>query len=304
MSATLPLASEPVDRAAHLRKDKAWLETAFARDDVLVLLVRDGEPLLTNQGDGLVWLGAQARTLADHAVRLFLGTDTGGAPVFALGLPRTFSLEASPIAGLGAFTDMRSAAARLGPLDANCAATARSLLTWHDTHGFCACCGVATQPAEAGWRRDCQSCKREHFPRTDPVAIMLAVRGDKCLMGRGPEWPDGFYSCLAGFVEPGETVEQAAVRELYEEAGIRASSDNVEYLFWQPWPFPSSLMIGLIIEADSEAITLDMQELSDARWFSRDEARRILNGAHSDVYCPPKFAIAHHILKSWAMRDN
>ncbi|MEO0722410.1 MAG: NUDIX domain-containing protein, partial [Pseudomonadota bacterium] len=155
-----------------------------------------------------------------------------------------------------------------------------------------------------GWNRACPVCGAEHFPRTDPVAIMLAVKDGKCLLGRGPGWPAGFMSCLAGFVEPGETVEQAAARELFEEAGIVADPAKAEYLFCQPWPFPSSLMIGIIIEAETEAITLDTKELADARWVTREEACAIMAGDHDEIYCPPPMAVAHHIMKVWAERDD
>ena len=158
--------------------------------------------------------------------------------------------------------------------------------------------------AEAGWKRVCPNCAAEHFPRTDPVAIMLATHGDKCLLGRQATWPAGFWSALAGFVEPGETVEQAAARELEEEAGIKADPTNAEYLFCQPWPFPSSLMVGIIIEAETTEISTEQDELEAARWITREEARQVLAGTHPDIYCPPDMAIAHQILKEWAAREG
>ena len=296
----IPLSSTTIDRAAHRRLDLDWLDAAFARPDVLVMLMQAGEPLLDDSGQRLLWLGPQARALANGALRLFLGEDRNGTPIFALGLSDAFDLDKSPIAGLGEFADMRAAVSVLGTVEANATATARSLLEWHKRHRFCANCGAVSDLAEAGWKRVCPDCAAEHFPRTDPVAIMLAVRGDKCLLGRGPNWPAGFYSCLAGFVEPGETVEMAAARELEEEAGIKARAETARYLFCQPWPFPSSLMMGIIIDADSEEITIDPKELQDARWFNREEARAILAGEHDEVFCPPPMAVAHHILKAWA----
>jgi NAD+ diphosphatase len=190
----------------------------------------------------------------------------------------------------------------MGVEDAGPAATARAILEWHRKNGFCATCGSATKIVDAGWKRVCPDCDTEHFPRVDPVAIMLAVRGDKCLMGRQAAWRPGFWSCLAGFVEPGETIEQAAARELFEEAGVRCSAP-AEYLFCQPWPFLSSLMIGLILEAESEEITIDTSEIESARWFTREEARAMLAGRHPDAFAPPRFAIAHHVLKTWAERE-
>lgn len=297
----IPLAAAPIDRAAHHRLNPDWLEAAFKQQDVLVLLFQRGNPLMQD-GAGLVWLGAQAAALSHIDERIFLGCDKAGAPIFALNMDHGFKLDASPLAGLGTFEDPRAAFGRMSPLEANLASTARSIFEWHDSHGFCAKCGAASDLTEAGWKRICPACGTEHFPRTDPVAIMLAVRDDKCLMGRQSNWPAGFYSCLAGFVEPGETPEQAAARELFEEAGIVADWERAEYLFSQPWPFPSSLMIGLILEASTEEITIDTTELEEARWFTRDEANAILSGTHPEVYAPPEMAVAHHILKTWADR--
>lgn len=299
----IPLTAKPVDRAAHHRLDEAWLEAAFAKPDVLVMLMQGGAPLLQANG-GLVWLGSQAGALPQITSRIFLGVDKAGAAIFALDMDERFNMDASPIAGLGEFTDPRAAFGSLGLMEANLASTARSIFEWHRSHGFCAKCGVASDVAEAGWKRVCPACKTEHFPRTDPVAIMLAVKDGKCLLGRQAMWPKGFYSCLAGFVEPGETAEQAAARELFEEAGIKADWETAEYLFAQPWPFPSSLMVGLILEATTDEITVDKLELEEARWFTRAEARQIIEGAHSEVYAPPVMAVAHHILKAWAYRDD
>jgi NAD+ diphosphatase len=281
--------------------------------DVCVFEIR--EDLALRQEPQACRLGADAegqdfqrRRLLELLVgargEVFLGEDSSGTPIFALDMPAGWEMEASPIAGLGAFTEMRGAAAMLSPLEANLASTARSLFEWHRAHGFCSRCGQESHVSEAGWKRDCPACRAEHFPRTDPVAIMLAHRGDKCLMARQASWPQGFISALAGFVEPGETVEQAAVRELEEEAGIKADPANAEYLFCQPWPFPSSLMVGLLIPADSEEISVEQDELEAAWWITREEARQMLAGAHPRFYCPPPLAVAHHILKAWAERED
>ncbi|WP_084397538.1 NAD(+) diphosphatase [Henriciella aquimarina] len=299
----IPLGSRPIDRAGHHRSDPAWLDTAFARDDVLVLLVHKGLPLLAPDG-GLVWLGPEAAKVAPDARRLFLGLDKQGTPVFALGLPDGFELESSLIAGTGEFTDFRMAVTRLAELEANLASTARSIFEWHVSHRFCARCGAESEVTEAGWKRICPECRAEHFPRTDPVAIMLATRGDKCLLGRQKAWPAGMWSCLAGFIEPGETLEQGAARELHEEAGLICHPANAEYLFCQPWPFPSSLMIGMLLPAENEDITVDPHELEAAQWVSRTEAREILAGEHAEIFAPPPFAVAHHILKEWAERED
>lgn len=313
----MPLAANPIDRAAHRRLDADWLETARNDPNVLVCVMQGGNPLveggrgvgLTGPGvfapgpkKPLVWLGPEAWRLPTIG-EIFLGEDKQGSPVFALNLPIDFQLAGSLIEGVGDFEDMRAAAAILSPLEANCAATARSLFEWHRKHGFCANCGAQSDVTEAGWKRVCPSCGTEHWPRTDPVAIMLAVSDDRCLVGRQKGWPPGFISCLAGYVEPGETVEQAASRELFEEAGIMSDPTSAEYLFCQPWPFPSSLMIGLILQADSEEITIDPKEIESAHWLSRGDVRAMLAGTHERWSCPPPMAVAHHILKVWAERD-
>lgn len=177
-------------------------------------------------------------------------------------------------------------------------ALARSLLHWHATHGFCPRCGASSRPRQGGFRRDCTGCGAQHFPRTDPVAIMLAVRGDHCLLGRQARFPAGIYSCLAGFIEPGETIEDAVRRETFEESGVRIGA--VRYLSSQPWPFPSSLMIGCHAEALSDTITRDEAELEDCRWFSRDEAAQLLAGRHpAGLSAPPPIAIAHQLLQTF-----
>ena len=316
---TLAFASGPIDRAAHHRKDADWLEQAARAANVRVLLMRDGDPFVSGDtahgqsfriGDPLpdgmreiVWLAAPAFGLSARAQRLFLGIDEDGAPCFALNLPTSFDPENSAIAGLGVFENLRPASIGLSAFDAQCAATARAIFSWHQRHGYCANCGTRTDVVEAGWKRECEDCGTEHFPRVDPVAIMLAVKGDKCLLGRQSSWPPQMWSCLAGFIEPGETPEQGAMRELFEEAGVRATG-HVEYLFSQPWPFPTNLMIGLIIEAESEDIVIDKTEIEDARWFSRAETRQILAGTHPLVQTPPPITIAHHILTTWADRDG
>jgi NAD+ diphosphatase len=316
VAAAIPLVPAGLDRVAHRRRDAAWLDAAFQSDKVRILLMREGLPLVVGSapasapqmvgsqlgpGRPLLWLGAQAGMLSPKAVRVFLGETAKGSPVFALEVPASFSLDASPIAGLGVFDDFRTAASTMDAFDGGAAAAARALFEWHRRHGFCASCGARTQVQEAGWKRKCEDCGAEHFPRVDPVAIMLAVRDDKCLLGRQKAWRPGFWSCLAGFVEPGETIEQAAAREIFEEAGVRCSAP-ADYLFCQPWPFPSSLMIGLILGAESEEIVIDGSELETARWFSREETAAMMAGRHPEAFAPPRFAIAHHVIKAWLDR--
>lgn len=175
---------------------------------------------------------------------------------------------------------------------------AKSLLGWHGRHRRCSVCGAATTLASGGWRRDCSACGSSHFPRTDPVVIMLAVRGDACLLGRQPRFPKGMYSALAGFLEPGETIENAVRREILEESGIRIGA--VAYHASQPWPFPSSLMIGCIAQAESADILMDKAELEDCRWFGRSELRSMFSGEHPLGYSAPQpIAIAHLLMRDW-----
>jgi NAD+ diphosphatase len=181
---------------------------------------------------------------------------------------------------------------------------AKAMIDWHERHGFCPRCGHATVIAEAGYKRSCPNCGAEHFPRTDPVVIMLATHtdpklGDACLVGRGKQFPPGFFSALAGFVEPGETIEEAVAREIKEEAGIMVT--NVTYFTTQPWPFPSSLMIGCFAQAQGRDITIDPNELADAFWLEKAKARAMLAGERMDnLFLPPPVAIAHHLIKHWA----
>ncbi|KJS36615.1 MAG: NUDIX hydrolase [Hyphomonas sp. BRH_c22] len=298
----MPLAAKPLDRAAHRRTDEAWLQTAMQQDDALFFLMRKGDPFVEKRG--LFWMGPEARKLSPASPTVFMGEDKQGAPVFALNLPDAFDVEESLIAGAGTFSEFRMAAGAMADMEANLVSTARSVFLWHASHGHCAKCGGRVGVVDAGWKTQCPECGTEHFPRTDPVAIMLAVKDGKCLIGRQAMWPAGFMSCLAGFCEPGETIEQAAARELFEEAGIKCDPASAEYIACQPWPFPSSLMVGLILEAENFEITLDKNEIDEARWITRAEAREIISGQHAELFCPPKMAIAHHILRTWALRDD
>ncbi len=315
----IPLGAEPLNRAAHRRRDTDWLTAALKRRDVLIFPIRDGLPCIEGAATGrtlapgetihgearsLFWMGAEALQLSREAVPVFMGEDKTGAPVFALFLPPSFEARGTIIDSAASFEDMRAAAALLSLLESNLASTARSLQMWHASHGFCAKCGAATAMTEAGWKRECSACGTEHFPRTDPVAIMIAVHGDRALLGRQKNWPKGFWSALAGFCEPGETIEQAAARETFEEAGIICDPQSARYVACQPWPFASSLMIALILDAQSEVIRIDSDEIEAARWVSRAEIRKILQGTHEEILCPPKLAIAHYLLAKFASEGN
>ncbi|GLS46377.1 NAD(+) diphosphatase [Methylobacterium brachythecii] len=228
---------------------------------------------------------------------VFLGR-VDGRPVFAAALPEQAAEEVAEPAFR--VSDLRGIAAEgaVAAEELGLLATAKSVLAWHGRNGFCANCGSPTEVKAGGFRRECPSCSMYHFPRTDPVVIMLVHRGDACLVGRGPHFPGTMYSCLAGFVEPGETIEDAVRRETFEETGVVVG--QVRYRASQPWPFPSSLMIGCIAEATSEAITIDPLELADARWVTRAELRTMFDGNHpEDITAPKPLAIAHLLLRDF-----
>ena len=205
---------------------------------------------------------------------------------------KTFGWE-----GVAEFPDLRATAGALPAEDAAIAAQARHIVDWHARNGHCSCCGEKTQVRDGGWSRFCTDCSTEHFPRTDPVVIMLVTDGERCLLGRQPGWPGNMYSALAGFVEGGETLEEAVAREVGEEAGI--SVTDVRYEASQPWPFPASLMIGCRARATSTKIELDSRELEHAEWFSRDEAQAALAGPTDRLMVPPAQAIAHVLIRRW-----
>ncbi|HEY8566026.1 MAG TPA: NAD(+) diphosphatase [Beijerinckiaceae bacterium] len=295
----LGFARSLLDRHGAERSDAAYT-AALDDPNAAIVLVAGDTPVLQALGEGasaFLDRSALAR-LPQRAETVLLGTADGRPVLAVLAAPEAAALYAEDSAFQ--VLDLRSVAVQgavpapeLGAL-----ATAKSILSWHARHRFCANCGSATQPAASGFRRDCGACGTQHFPRTDPVAIMLVTRGDCCLLGRQPRFVAGSYSCLAGFIEPGETLEDAVRREVQEEAGVTCGA--VSYLVSQPWPFPSSLMIGCQAEALTEDITIDREELEDARWFPRDEVRLMLERRHPDgLICPPPVAIAHHLVRHW-----
>ena len=301
-SAQTGYAENPLDRKAVLRSDEAVIE-AYAQHDAARFLILAGDvPLLRRAGEGLdpFFDRAAAEACGVLRERAFLGVDEAG-PVFAVELDQPVAESDQDAAGIVRI-DLRTLAVQglLTPPVLGVVGEGKALLHWHRRHRFCAHCGALTTLSSAGWRRDCAQCGAQHFPRTDPVAIMLAVRGDYCLLGRQARFVPGVVSCLAGFIEPGETLEDAVRRELFEEAGIECEA--VRYLASQPWAFPSSLMIGCIAESITDELVIDTEELEYARWFSRDEARAILAGTHPEGFtCPPPIAIAHHLLRAWAL---
>lgn len=286
-----------LDRADALRRDAAALIALRSRPDARWLVFDDLKPVMATSdagelGGALDLLWVHRSDVPHDALSVFLGLD-GGAPRFA---------AVAPAGDLpGRATDARAVGAQLGDGRAAIVAQARSLLDWHIRHKYCANCGAPTVIEKAGYVRRCDACQTEHFPRTDPVVIMLAIAGanspqERALVGRGPRFPRGFFSALAGFVEHGESLEEAVARELHEEAGIRIG--RVRYIASQPWPFPSSMMIGAFAEALTEDLTLDLEEIAEARWVTKAQVRAALAGT-GDWNAPPPLAIAHTLLAEW-----
>ena len=274
-----------LDRADHVRADPErlagymnWKARLLALDGLMPAVADDG---------GLAW-GTLADA-AEDAELVFLGLDDGKA-CFAAVPPEG---DASPRM---ANPQLWSLMATLRPDDLALYGGARSIVDWHARHRFCAQCGGGTRIAKGGWQRDCSSCGASHFPRTDPVTIMLVEHDGRLMLGRGLGWPEGRFSALAGFVEPGESIEEAVAREVYEESGVRVR--DVSYIASQPWPFPSQLMIGCHSLADDDALTIDETEMAEINWYTRDEVKAALAGSGSFV-APPPHAIAHHLMHWW-----
>ncbi|MDJ0994397.1 MAG: NAD(+) diphosphatase [Dinoroseobacter sp.] len=298
-----------LERAAHLRGDAARIEAMLSDPTTRVVPIWRGKPLVSPQG--------LAGVRSDHAVfkdavapAIFLGLDENGArfardvsgwspeePVDLDSFRDRTEQQHPHLPGGYVFAELRTEMTRLTRRDAELAATARALVEWHRIHGFCANCGATSVPAQAGWQRDCPSCGRHHFPRTDPVVIMLITHKDRVLVGRTPGWPERMYSLLAGFIEPGETMEAAVRREVAEEAGVRVGA--VGYLASQPWPYPASLMFGCWGHAETTEITIDPVEVEDAFWISRAEMIEVFAGTHPRMREPRKGAIAHSLLEAW-----
>ena len=302
------LADAPLlDRAAYLRDQVDGMMTL--ENAGLFTPLWSGKVALQD-GQNAVWLPKSHPVFALGEDAVFLGLVDGTAR-FAVDVSR-WTPDVVPMqAGFldqtqqvhpdlppnSAFFDLREGMTALSPLDAECLAIAKGLMNWHSSHGFCAACGHKTDISQAGWQRRCPDCGRSHFPRTDPVVIMLVVSQNRLLLGRSAQWPDGMYSLLAGFVEPGEVIEAAVRREVFEESGIRIG--KVRYLASQPWVFPASLMIGCIAEAQSTEIKVDPAELEDAQWVTREDLVSIKGGTHPFIKPGRNGAIAQFLIEAW-----
>lgn len=300
-SASVGFGLNPLDRLSEVRHDSVFV-AARRQDPATRFLVFVGDHSVlkaqANACDPLFSL-EELPAFGEQLGEVFLGQDAAGHALFAVGVAASREQAVVAMAGIE-LAGLRAIAARglftpdlLGEVGG-----AKSMLDWHQRHRFCANCGAPSRVSSAGWRRDCDACGAQHFPRVDPVVIMLAIDGDRCLLGRQPRFAPGMYSALAGFLEPGETIESAVRREIMEEAGITCG--EVSYFASQPWPFPSSLMIGCFASAHDTDIVVDLTELEDARWFSRADVAAMLADIHPDGLSAPKpYAIAYHLMKAF-----
>ena len=298
-------AGNPLDRASERRRDTAWIASLIDDPAARILPLRELRPLTRGStAPVLDWqkLAPWRDQINDGATLVFLGRDDE-RPYFAIDASGADEIPGAH-ADEGEAIDARTLAPLLPAGEAAILAEARSLIDWHARHRFCAQCGSPTRVTAAGWVRRCPECKTSHYPRSDPVTIMLAVRGERALLGRNRRRPGSRFSCLAGFMEPGETLEECVRREVHEESGVRVG--RVKYLACQPWPFPSSLMMGFLCEALTEEITVDPVELAEARWFEREEIRAMVARAATgpddptQVSVPGPVAIAHQICRRWS----
>ncbi|VCU68352.1 NADH pyrophosphatase [Pigmentiphaga humi] len=301
-SASVGFGFNPLDRLSERRADTDFVQQR-RRDPATRFFVLAGEvPVLRvdSAGHDPLFSAPEMAALGEPRHEIFLGNDPDGRALFAVSLDAGRADAIASLPGLE-LIDVRTIATRelfepgvMGEIGAS-----KSVLGWHQRHCFCANCGAASRPSCAGWRRDCEACGTQHFPRVDPVVIMLAVDGERCLLGRQARFASGMYTALAGFLEPGETIEDAVRREIHEEAGIRCA--EVAYFASQPWPFPASLMLGCFARAIDTGIVLDNDELEDARWFTRAEVRQMLADEHPQGLSAPRpFTIAYQLLKAYA----
>jgi NAD+ diphosphatase len=306
----IPFVGNPLNRASEKRTDANWIEAKRRDPTSRILPIWRLEPFLLEPESpaaptrlGFLRPEAADGLAGKDAPCIFLGLE-GERAVFAIDISAGGeAVKGGALGRLGYFQEARTAAQTVSIQDAAMIAQAKALIDWHQRHGFCPRCGAPTKIMDAGYRRLCGECKAEHFPRVDPVVIMLATDGEACLVGRGKQFPAGMFSALAGFVEPGETIEEAVQRELMEEASVKVNS--VSYYATQPWPFPSSLMIGCFAKAANREAKPDEIEIAEVRWLERSHARElIITGRQIDgVRVPPPIAIAHHLIRAWALGE-
>ncbi len=311
LAETVTFGGGGLDRAAHLRSDSNRI--AKLVNSGCAIVIWQGRVLLAGDEQPYAIRLPLSDRIFDHASQdpVFLGF-VKSEPVFAHdiscwqpvdlpdfdgGINDTSRTQHPDLPCDHWFGDLRQVMAHLSPMDAELAASALALFAWHESHGFCARCGQPSQVTAAGWQRQCPACETHHFPRTDPVVIMLITNGNSVLLGRSPGWPGGMYSLLAGFVEPGETLEAAVRREVLEEVDVKVGA--VSYLASQPWPFPTSLMVGCRGEALTTKLEIDPVEIEDAMWLSREQMMAIFAGQNPDIHAPRVGSIAQFLLQNW-----
>ncbi|MEM8770034.1 MAG: NAD(+) diphosphatase [Pseudomonadota bacterium] len=291
-------AQNPLQRLNNEQANGAFIDERLVHAASLLVPLWRGDPLVANGQAAFLSIAARS-SFPDEAEIVFLGlkNDIAYFGVDASGASET--PEAAPFADLGDYMPIRQAAGVISKDDLAIIGQARWLFEWRRKNVFCSVCGGSTKLLNGGAKSQCEHCGAEHFPRSDPVAIVLAIHEDACLLGRSPHFPPGFLSALAGFVEAGETPEEAARREVFEEAGVRLS--DVRYQFSQPWPFPSSMMMGFIADAEGRDLNLDEEEIVEARWIEKKHIQSLMSGGeYEGVRLPPDFTIARQLLDVWA----
>jgi NAD+ diphosphatase len=289
-----PYTGSPLDRVGYHRNDEAWVAAALANPLTRYVPVWRAQSFLGTAPDGTPMAVFPAGLTVEGYGYALLGIGTDGQAIFALDV--SAAEDPAPLMPPdGKFADLRSVGAGLPPEDAAVLAHARSMMHWRSRHKFCGVCGTACAPISAGNTMACPNCKTHHFPRTDPAVIMLVTSGDRALLGHSQRFPNStMYSTLAGFVEPGESLEEAVRREVFEESGIKTGA--VRYHSSQPWPFPGSIMLGFYAEGLSEAITVDKEELVDVQWFSRE---KLINHKDHGFSLPRADSIARRLIEDW-----
>lgn len=280
----LLLSRATVDRGAQFRTESGWLEQRLSNESTRVLLVHEGSVPVS--GDAVQWLNVQ--DIHQAIEHYLIGVDDTGAAYIAARVEQAPQLPMSTLREMGS---------RFNAHDAGLVTTAVALARWHASHTHCPRCGAPTEVVNAGWARRCAVDSTDHFPRTDPAVIALVIHGDRALLGRRFDWPANRFSCFAGFVEAGESSENALVREIAEECGLQIDRSSIEYLGSQPWPFPASLMLGYHVYATSTEAIADGDEITDVRWFTRDELNNAM--ADSSVVLPPAISIARRLIEKW-----
>ena len=287
-----------LDRVSHLRKDDSWLDVQYHADHTMVIPVWRSRNLIENGPEprGIMMPTAETRELIEMSTTNVLLGIRNDIAHFAIDISPLEAHEANELSADGEFVDLRSVGAVLDKTEASILAYAKGIMHWHSRHMFCGVCGGPTESQEAGHLRKClnQDCGAGHFPRTDPAVIMLVQKDDRALLGRKAEWMPGMYSTLAGFVEPGESLEQAVAREVMEEAGVPIT--NIRYHSSQPWPFPSSLMLGYFADALSDDYVKCDDELEDLQWFTRAE---LADGGAGIALRPRSDSIARRLIDEW-----